>query len=244
MNKLIRVLYPPRCQLCGSSHHLQYDGQLCTFCAADIRVNDNACHVCALPLVGRESRETGRFAVCGHCVKYPPVYDVCWSPFVYAQPLEWMIHQLKFGAKLHFSSLLSSLMAEKLPDYLYQGACPEVIIPMPLHYKRLKQRGFNQSYLLIKPVARALSIPIDLSFCERVRDTEHQTGKRAHQRMQNIKNAFKVNAQRHYNHVVVFDDVVTTGASVAELSSVLKKAGVKKVDVWCLARAEKSSLSR
>jgi len=241
VNRLIKFLYPSRCQLCGSPHNLQYDGQLCAFCAAVIRLNNNACQVCGLPMPGNRDRVLAVAAVCGQCIKCPPVYDVCWSAFVYAQPLEWMIHQFKFCTKLHFSPLLSNLMAENLPDYLYKEARPDVIIPMPLHRKRLKQRGFNQSYLLIKPVARALNIPIDLFFCERMRDTDHQTGMRALQRVQNVRGAFKVSFQCHYNHVVIFDDVVTTGASVTELSKVLKKAGVQRVDVWCLARAEKAN---
>lgn len=238
MNKLLDFFYPPRCQLCGSAHNLSFDGQLCADCEIDCRLNKAACRLCAAPLDVLTGALEAQSTICGQCIKAPPVYDVCWSPFIYAQPLEWMIQQLKFNAKLNFVSLLSNLMAGQLPQ-IYRELKPDAIIPMPLHNRRLRQRGFNQSYLLIKPVAKVLNIPIDLNSCKRVLDTDHQTGKNARQRKLNIKHAFEFTNKNNYQHVVIFDDVVTTGASVSELSKVLKKNGVKRVDVWCLARAKK-----
>ena len=244
MNKFVNFFYPPRCQLCGCRDHLLYAGQLCASCAGDLRSNETPCQVCAVPMSLSHGGEHQQSSICGYCTKISPIYDFCWSPFIYSQPLEWMIQQLKFNAKLHFAPLLSNLMEEKIchnpPQHLLQINKPEVIIPMPLHNRRLKLRGFNQSYLLIKPVAKRLDLPIDLNSCERVRDTEHQTGKNARQRQQNIKNAFVFNNKHSYQHVAIFDDVVTTGSSVSELSKELKKGGVKRVDVWCLARSEKN----
>jgi len=243
MNKLVDFFYPPRCQLCGSRHHLLYGGQLCAACAADFRLNKTPCQVCAVPMNVSKGGKSPQSSTCGQCTKTSPVYDYCWSPFVYSQPLEWMIQQLKFNQKLNFAPLLSNLMAEKICEnvsqHLFENNKPDVIIPMPLHNRRLKQRGFNQSHLLIKPIAKILELPIDLNSCKRVRDTEHQTGKNARQRQQNIKNAFAFDNRRSYQHVTIFDDVVTTGSSVSELSKILKTGGVKRVDVWCLARAEK-----
>ncbi|VAW60406.1 Competence protein F homolog, phosphoribosyltransferase domain; protein YhgH required for utilization of DNA as sole source of carbon and energy [hydrothermal vent metagenome] len=238
MNKLLDFIYPPRCQLCGSSQNLADSGQICTHCAADFPINNNACQRCAEPLgVFVEVQTAPR--ICGSCCKNPPIYDFCYSPFIYAQPLEWVIQQLKFSAKINFAPLLSQLMAARLTRDLTAENTPDVIIPMPLHKRRIKQRGFNQSHLLIKPVAKKLNLSIDLNAGERVRDTQHQTGKNARQRRDNIKNAFRFNNKKNYQHVVIFDDVVTTGSSVSELSKTLKKTGVKRVDVWCLARAEK-----
>ncbi|RDH82528.1 MAG: phosphoribosyltransferase [endosymbiont of Galathealinum brachiosum] len=239
MKKILDFLYPPRCQLCGSDQGLHLSNQLCMACVADLRFNKAACQICAEPL-GFESSESGfQSKICGQCTKSPPVFDSCWSAFVYAQPLEWMIQQLKFNAKLNIAPLLSRLMEEGLPPSLYKEMRPDVIIPMPLHNRRLKQRGFNQSHLIIKPIAKKINLPIDLNSCVRVRDTEHQTGKNAHQRTLNIKNAFEFINRNNYQHVLIFDDVVTTGSSISELSKTLKKEGVKRVDVWCLARAEK-----
>ena len=239
MKKILDFLYPPRCQLCGGAYDLFYAGQLCAPCAADFRLNESACRVCGLPVGVPKISLPHQISICSACTKKPPVYDSCWSPFIYAQPLEWMIQQLKFNAKLNFAPVLSSLMSARLHQGLYKNNKPNAIIPMPLHNVRLKQRGFNQSHLLIKPVANALNLPIDINSCERVRNTEHQTGKNARQRQQNIKNAFTYKNEHNYQHVIVFDDVVTTGSSVSELTKTLKQSGVKRVDVWCLARAEK-----
>jgi len=239
MQGLLNFLYPPRCQLCGSHHSLHAAGYLCTACAHDIPINDNACLICAIPFAPQRNASPLQSKICASCTKKSPIYDACWSPFIYAQPLEWMIQQLKFNAKLNFAPLLSSLMAQHLPANLFKENKPAVIIPMPLHRRRIKHRGFNQSHLLIKPIANALNLPIDIDSAKRIRDTEHQTGKNARQRKQNIKNAFSFNNQHGYQHVIVFDDVVTTGSSVTELTRTLKCEGVKRVDIWCLARAEK-----
>jgi len=239
MKNILDFFYPPRCMLCGSSHQLDYKGQLCKGCASDIHINDHACRICAVPLTTTGPSQQNSSDICMQCIKTPPVYDACWSPFVYAQPLEWMIQQLKFNAKLNYASLLSALMAANLPRHIVDEVRPDAIIPMPLHNRRLKQRGFNQSQLLIKPIANVLQIPLDLKSCQRILDTQHQTGKSARHRQHNIKNAFKFINRNNYKHVVIFDDVVTTGSSVSELSRELKQAGVLRVDVWSLARAEK-----
>lgn len=239
MKGLLDFFYPPHCQLCGNTHGLQYKGQLCAACASDIHINDHACRICAIPLPCAAITEKNLSDICMQCIKSPPVYDSSWSPFVYAQPLEWMIQQLKFNAKLNYATLLSSLISANLPRNINQELKPDAIIPMPLHNRRLKQRGFNQSQLLIKPIAKELQISLDLTSCLRIRDTEHQTGKNARHRQQNIKKAFKFINRKNYQHVIIFDDVVTTGSSVSELSRELKQAGVSRVDVWSLARAEK-----
>lgn len=158
---------------------------------------------------------------------------------MYAQPLEWMIQQLKFAEKLNFAPLLSNLMCEHLPLTHYQQHPPDVIIPMPLHSRRLKQRGFNQSQMLVKPLAELLGVPVDSHSAQRLRDTEHQTGKNVRQRQLNMKGAFSFDNKCDYQYAVIFDDVITTGSSVTELCKTMKRAGVSRVDVWSLARAER-----
>ncbi len=234
MDKLLDFFFPPRCQLCGDTSNLGSTGQLCVACTHDLQLNLTACRHCAVPLNFEELNQ------CGKCIKSAPVYDSCWSPFIYAQPLEWMIQQLKFNAKLSYAPLLSNLMISNLPEQFYKNQTADVIIPMPLHNSRLKQRGFNQSSLLAAPLAKALGLPVDTNSCQRILNTDHQTGKNARQRQQNIKNAFTFNNHFNYRHVLVFDDVVTTGSSVAELSKTIKLAGVNRVDVWSLARAERN----
>ena len=175
--------------------------------------------------------------MCGQCLKNPPEYDSAWSAFIYAQPLEWMIQQLKFNDKLSYAHLLADLMMPYVPALDQQ---PDCIIPVPLHVKRLRQRGFNQTYELINPVAKKLGIKIDTKHCLRKKHTKAQTGLNAKTRRQNLKGAFEFKNNHNYNYVILFDDVITTGSTMNELVKRIKKQGVKRVDVWSLARAEKS----
>jgi ComF family protein len=231
---LWRFLFPAGCLLCAATPSRSKNDYLCDSCLADLQNNQHACSLCALPI-----KESASTSLCAECLKSPPVFDGCLSAFVYAQPLEWMIQQLKFNEKLSFAPLLSSLMLRHLQMTTSEQLPADVIIPMPLHPRRLKERGFNQSLLLLEPVAVEMGVPIDSSSCRRVRDTPHQTGKTARQRRQNIKGAFRFDNHKGYKHVIIFDDVITTGSSVGELSKVLRRSGVVRVDVWSLARAGK-----
>lgn len=237
MNGLLDFVFPRYCLLCGARSHLLARCYLCADCHADFVVNHTACGRCGVPMALQQVKPEE--LVCGQCKKSPPVFDLCWSPFIYAQPLEWVIQQLKFNDKLSFAPLLSELMIQNMPASMLRQQKPDAIIPMPLHDKRLRQRGFNQSLLLVKPLASVVGVKIDSTSCLRCLNTEHQTGKSARQRKQNIKGAFKFDNHKNYRYLVIFDDVVTTGSSVSELSETLKKSGVERVDVWSLARAEK-----
>jgi len=234
MSALWKFLFPAGCLLCAARSSVTGNDYLCRSCLDDLQYNSHACSRCALPM-----HSHGPAGLCAECLKSPPVFDGCLSAFIYAQPLEWMIQQLKFNEKLSYAPLLSSLMLRYLQMVPCEKFLADAIIPMPLHPKRLKQRGFNQSLVLLEPVAAEMNIPVDSSSCIRVRDTPHQTGKTAKQRRQNIKGAFQFDNQKNYKHVIIFDDVITTGSSVSELSKVLKRSGVEEVDVWSLARAGK-----
>ena len=234
VNALWRFLFPAGCLLCAATPSKSKNDYLCNSCLGDLQENRHACSLCALPIIDSTSTP-----LCAECLKSPPVFDGCLSAYVYAQPLEWMIQQLKFSEKLSYAPLLSSLMLRYLRVRVPKQSPADVIIPMPLHSRRLKERGFNQSLLLIEPIAAELGIPVDSNSCQRVLDTPHQTGKTARQRKQNIKGAFRFDNQKGYKRVIIFDDVITTGSSVGELSKVLRRAGVKRIDVWSLARAGK-----
>ena len=234
VSKLWQFLFPAGCLLCAASPSQSKNDYLCDDCLADLQNNQHACSLCALPIMEPEST-----LLCADCLKSPPVFDRCLSAFVYAQPLEWMIQQLKFNEKLSYAPLLSSLMLSYLQEKVVGQLQADAIIPMPLHPKRLKERGFNQSLLLLESIAVEMGIPVDSSSCQRIRDTPHQTGKTAQQRRKNIKGAFQFDNQKGYKHVIIFDDVITTGSSVSELSKVLKRSGIERVDVWSLARAGK-----
>lgn len=226
--RISTILYPPSCLLCGAATRLG----LCAHCVAELPENNCACIRCALPLFAAEQ------TLCGRCLKKMPAFDAAWSPFIYAQPLEWMIAQLKFNARLLQGTVLAGLMLQRLP---LPVAKPDCIIPVPLHNRRLRQRGFNQSVELVRPLANALNLPLDINSCQRVRATSPQTAMNALQRRRNLRGAFTFINDQSYQHVILFDDVMTTGATLNELARLLKREGVQRVDVWSLARAQRNN---
>lgn len=156
--------------------------------------------------------------------------------FYYQYPINHLISALKFANKLIYAKVLGELMADKLVDSYKCESLPEIIIPVPLHKYRLRERGYNQALELAKPIAKQFGIPIDFSSCIRIKHTEAQALIPAKQRQKNVKNAFEVSKNFSAQHVAVIDDVITTGNTIRELSKVLLQSGVSRIDVWCCAK--------
>ena len=229
IRRLISTFYPPRCILCGSPGFSDMD--ICEVCYHDLPWIGSACTQCAIPL----AKHSGDHLKCGLCLKKPPAFDRSLSLFSYEKEAVTLIHQLKFNEKLPVSRLLGGMLADVVQRSGIE--LPDCILPVPLYKKRLKQRGFNQSTELARPVANAFSIPLDLQSVNRVRDTQSQTGLDKKQRRKNIRAAFEIVEPLHVKHVAIVDDVVTTTSTVNELARILRRAGVRRVDVWSIARA-------
>ncbi len=155
--------------------------------------------------------------------------------FEYLEPVRYLIRSLKFNSNYASARLLGLLMAEHLRSV--DAPLPELIIPVPLHPNRFKQRGFNQSIELARPISNTFGIPISLSVCIRRRDTAPQVGLISAQRRKNVKNAFATTRPVVKKHVAIFDDVITTGCTVNEIARRLRQSGAEIIDVWSIARA-------
>jgi ComF family protein len=140
---------------------------------------------------------------------------------------------LKFHQKLHLVEPLGRLLIQRLGE---RDERPDILVPVPLHPLKLRHRGFNQSVELTRLLARHYHLPYDWRICRRIKQTKAQSELRRKERKRNLSNAFEVCAQVKGSYLVVVDDVITTGATVTELSKALKKAGAKRVDVWAVAR--------
>ncbi|MCW8908267.1 MAG: phosphoribosyltransferase family protein, partial [Sedimenticola sp.] len=116
------------------------------------------------------------------------------------------------------------------------GPLPERLLPVPLHPVRLRQRGYNQSLELARPLARRLGIALEQNSCHRVLDTRPQADLPRRQRLHNLQRAFRLSHPPEARHIALVDDVVTTGSTVNELARLLLRAGVQRVDVWAVAR--------
>ncbi len=230
-NHLIRLqnyFFPPTCILCGNSGFDLQD--ICSPCFTDLHRNLHCCYRCA----GVFNSASDRPRLCGVCISKPPAFDSTYAPFIHQGSMRFLIARLKFNRQYKHARLLAYLLA----DYLEKTAeTPDLIIPVPLHKKRYKERGFNQSVEIAKTLSKRLKIPLDFQTCIRSRNTPHQIDLPAKLRLKNMKNAFVVSKPIDVQHVAILDDVITTGSTVNELAKVLKKAGVSRVDVWGCARA-------
>ncbi len=193
-----------------------------------------------------ESPGNATTVLCGRCLSRRPAFDRTYAPFIHQGAIRHLIGALKFGADYKNARLLGMLLAEHLTNlsgtdlHLPEGCRtgkPDLILPVPLHKSRYRQRGFNQAIEIARTVAKELQIPLDLTSCRRHRDTPHQSQLPAKKRRKNLKNAFSVIKPIHAGHIAILDDVMTTGSTADELAYVLKKAGVGRVDVWVCARA-------
>ncbi len=225
INIIHKWLFPPSCVLCGATGHPGLD--LCPGCEADLARIDNPCPGCGMPLQASEH------LLCGKCLQTPPPYRLTISPFYYEPPLIKLVTDFKFHHQLKLARIFAGILAGHLQD----RARPEAIIPVPLHPRRLRERGYNQSQEIARLLGRQLAIPVDSRLCQRTRYTTPQTGLDAKQRHRNIRNAFGVTGQCKYEHVAILDDVITTGNTVTELARLLRKQGVDNIEIWSVARA-------
>lgn len=178
-----------------------------------------------------------RDLVCGACLTDPPPFDQTYALLPYEPPIIKLITELKFNRQLSHSLAFGQLMIEQITTNWYRNkALPDVIIPIPLHPKRLSERGFNQALEIARPIAKQLGIPIDITGCERIKDTAKQSDLEADARKKNIKGAFQLHARYDQATVAVVDDVITTGSTMSEFCALLKKNGAKTIHVWCAAR--------
>ena len=215
-----------RCFLCArpcGGH-----GATCTECLNDLVLNDCACPKCAKP--------SSASRTCADCLSRPwaSVDSVC-ALFQYLYPVNRLIQHMKFKQGIDAANSLGRILGS-LPLYS-GGPLPDSIIPVPLHSSRLVSRGYNQSVELARPLSKQLGIAVDTNACKRNRATVPQTELPAKKRKQNVHNAFSIAKRVSYKHVLLIDDVITTGSTVNELARALRLAGVNRVDVLACARA-------
>jgi ComF family protein len=225
---------PPTCVLCGALAHRPRD--LCAGCEADLPLAVLGCYQCGQPAGSPQAR-------CGDCLQNPPSYDRLFALCYYQSPIIRLITGLKFHKQLGYAQLFGELLAERLKNTYtsLSSGMPEVLIPVPLHPERLRERGYNQALELARPIAKQFKIPLDIYSCKRIRPTAHQMHVPAAERDKNVRQAFTVNSAFRAKHVALIDDVVTTGHTIAELSRVLRQQGVQQIDVICCARTILSS---
>jgi len=219
---IFKRIFPRNCLLCGAA-----SGNLtvCSGCQADLPWHRQPqCPQCATP--------TPLGQICGACLSHPPAFDRTHAALTYAFPLDRMIPRLKYHAQLAIAPALGECLSQAVQNV----PRPDRLIPMPLHARRIRERGFNHASEIAREVAKRLDLPVDIASCQRIRDTPPQMGLKHDARRRNVRGAFACSNGVEGQHIALVDDVMTTGTSLDELAKTLKRAGAREVSCWVVAR--------
>ena len=225
---LLRLPRPP--SLCAVCHGWGSQ-RVCAACVARFAPTQPRCQRCAL-------RVPMGVATCGACLADPPPFERTLAAVDYAHPWDGLITHFKFHAALD----LAPALAQRLVDAMRasEAPVPTLLLPVPLSTARLRERGCNQAWELVKHLRHPLHCRADAALLLRVRDTPHQLERPLDERAANVRAAFAVEPRRvaelRGQTVTLVDDVMTTGATAAEISRVLLQAGAAQVHVWVVAR--------
>ncbi|MFO8155396.1 MAG: ComF family protein [Thiohalospira sp.] len=226
-----RPLGHGRCRLCMAPAG---DSGLCIPCQGDLPRNRRPCPGCAEPHVGP--------GLCRRCIDHPLSAGRIQAPWLYDWPLDRLIRAMKFRGDLAAARTLGELLAGAI-----EPGEVEFMVPVPLHGRRLAERGYNQALEIARPVSRHRGIPLQPAVARRRRATRAQAELAAERRRANVRDAFVVPARQREalrgRHIAIVDDVVTTGETTDALATVLRTAGAASVAIWAVARAEGANLA-
>ncbi|MFP4473585.1 MAG: ComF family protein [Candidatus Omnitrophota bacterium] len=221
------LVYPPHCLLCRvplfPSEPTEW---LCPACRDLIRPNHPPyCLYCSMPLSSQQHH------ICARCRNNPPVFDQVWSALQYNDPLRHLLHAYKYGRNLAVGRFLRT----ELTEFIHTSRLPlktfDVIIPVPLHPARMRERGFNQSLILAEHISRTSRIPVRTDLVKRVIHTPNQARLTPKQRWTNLRDAFRIIHKYIFinRNILIVDDVITTGATMSALAALLHQQGARRI---------------
>jgi len=240
LKSLMDLIYPPRCPLCQAflqdqpASHGGRELPFCKACFKDFKeIKSPMCSLCGRPF--SDGIEQDR--VCENCLRKRPSFDMARAPFLYDGALMTAIHELKYAQRSHLADSLGFLLASFAQTWIgeMQGV---LVMPVPLHPRRLRSRGFNQSLLLARAVVSKTGADLDFLSLRRIRFTKPQTELSSEERKRNVRKAFEVVQPQAVKGrtVLLVDDVATTGSTLNECTKALKRAGADSVLCLVLAR--------
>jgi ComF family protein len=233
---LLNLILPPVCPICQTLlNGKEKDLPLCPTCRTAIKpIHPPYCPHCGLP----EPSGDGAGYLCGSCLKERWYFEVHRSSGLYEGALKEAIHTFKYGGVFPLVKVFGDLLQPTLQT-LSREYPVGVMIPVPLHIRRLRERGFNQAFLLVRELSRRIGIPYEGRALKKIKDTPVQISLKKRERRKNLTGVFLVRDMEAIQgkSIVLVDDVYTTGATVNECSRTLLKAGAERVAVLTVARA-------
>lgn len=227
LQALLEVLYPPACIACVKV--LPVTVAFCETCDLALeRLPLARCRTCAEPGIFPRGR-------CPRCHDAPPPFTRAWAPFAHEGPVARAIHRFKYEDHPELAPALAGLLATECRHFLSQA--PPLLVALPLHGQRFRERGYDQSQLLVEALARQTGGEASLGLLWRMRATRRQVGLSETERALNVTEAFQASPAVAGWDVLLVDDVLTTGATVRAAASALQAAGAGRVEVLTLARA-------
>jgi ComF family protein len=235
---LFQFFLPPQCPCCEKFLEEGQQG-VCSDCLSEIRwIVPPFCSICGIPFISKEIDSHP----CGACMTHRKYFTMARALGAFEGSLQEAIYRWKYEGKTHLTPFLAEWMAEGLNRY-WEPDSLDLLIPVPLHPKRLRQRGFNQALLLVKELSRRTGIPSHKTILQKKKSTIPQVNLSGAEREKGVKGTFHVIGKEELlgKSVLLVDDVYTTGATVNECSKVLLRGGAERIDVLTLAHAIKSS---
>jgi len=235
---LINIIYPPRCHICGrflptdKYHHLSH--YICDDCRASlIPVTNPICIICSLPF----ATSKGQDHLCENCMRNTPWYDFARAPYLYSGLIMESIQRFKYRSETYLASYLGALLSSFAGEWI-KNPKDFIVMPVPIHRRRLRERKFNQSLVLARILTSDLGTKLNYLSLIRNRDTKAQTGLNREERRKNVKNAFSITDKQvtEGKEILLVDDVFTTGHTLNECAKTLKKSGARRVICLTLAR--------
>ncbi|MBU0467803.1 MAG: ComF family protein [Candidatus Omnitrophica bacterium] len=195
------------------------------------------------PFCPKCSRHLGKhpkYSKCKNCSRSELFFDFAWCACFFEDPLKELIHKFKYDQKTQLSDQFCKLMIHFIQEYCMDIEQFDLIMPIPLHPARKRERGYNQSFLLASKISKSFNINLNINLLIKVKNTKNQSLLSKKERWTNITDAFKIknpNAVKNKS-ILLIDDLLTTGATSSEAAKVLKISGAKTVGVFTLAGAQ------
>ena len=215
-------MLPRHCLMCQMDFY--GPSPLCRLCIHRLIPLQEACITCG---------EWTRFNSCEACTINGTDIHRLYVPWTYSEPLKTLIRHFKFQDHFYLSDYFADLILAYLPSEALHTEC---LIPVPLHPKKLKKRGFHQTLLLAKALSKRLKIPVSTTYCQKIRDTPAQMALNRDERLFNLQDAFEC-SPFPYQHMTLIDDLTTTGSTLKTIARLFQQQGVTTIDAWAIAKA-------